>query len=333
MNYFLDNKSDYEIVEELIQGITSSYSHLIHRLERTHTVVRNNIDQDKVVLISGGGSGHEPAHIGYLGKNMLDVAVIGEIFEPPTAAEIYQAIKATYNGQGSLLIIKNFDKDVKAFLQAEEMAVAEGMKVSHVIVNDDCSIERATFKKRRRGVAGTVFVHKVLGSAAQAGMSLDELHALGESLIREIKTLGVAFSSNQTIGSKNKQYELKNNEMYFGIGIHGEPGYRIEEMKSSERIALELTNKLVSQYKRGYLNEVAILVNGLGATPLLNLAVFTNQVIQLLEIEDIQVSFKILGNFMTSYDTDGLSLTLLNIYDQQILDLLESQTDAISWNH
>lgn len=333
MNYFLDNKSDHEIVEELIQGITSSYSHKMHRLKGSHTLVRNHIPQDKVVLISGGGSGHEPAHIGYIGENMLDVAVMGNIFEPAKAEDIYQAIKSTYNGQGSLLIIKNFEKDLTNFLAAQEMARADQLKVGHLIVDDDCSIERSNFKKRRRGVAGTVLVQKILGTAAQNGMPLDKLLLLGQDIIDQTKTLGVAFSSNHTIGSKNKKYTLKDNEMYFGIGIHGEAGYRIEEMKSSERIALELSNKLRSQYSIGELKEVAILVNGLGATPLLKLAVFTNHVIQLLEIADIKVSFSMLGNFMTSYDTDGLSLTFLNIYEQKILDLLNSPTDAISWNH
>ncbi|UUX33431.1 dihydroxyacetone kinase subunit DhaK [Fundicoccus culcitae] len=333
MNYFLKDMGDNQIVDQLIDGFVAAYSHRIIRIPGSRIIQKLKPDKDKVVIISGGGSGHEPAHIGYVGDNMLDVAVMGNIFEPPTAAEVFQAIQASYNGHGTLLIIKNFEKDVASFLEGERMAIETGYVVDHVIVNDDCSIESATFEKRKKGVAGTIFIHKILGTASAQGLSLSELVALGNQTIQATKTLGVAFSGTKPIGDKPSQYSLKPNEMYFGIGIHGEPGYRIEEMKSSERIALELTNKLITQYERAELKSVAIIVNGLGSATLLELSIFLNHVMQLLDIADIAVEFKLLGNFMTSYNTNGLSLTFLNLFDAKILDLLQEDTNAFAWKH
>ncbi|ALS02330.1 DhaKLM operon coactivator DhaQ [Enterococcus silesiacus] len=317
--------------QQLLAGLTYTYNDRLDWQVGTGIVTKKKIAENKVVLISGGGCGHEPAHVGYIGENMLDCAVMGAIFEPPAASEILQAIEKTYNGQGTLLIIKNFEKDLASFLEAEHLAKAKGLFVSHVIVDDDCSIESGTFEKRRRGVAGTVFVHKILGAAAAQGHSLNELHTLGEQLIPRIKTLGVAFSPASPIGIIPQQYQLAEDEMYFGIGIHGEPGYRIETMRSSERIAIELVNKLKQQYEKADLTQAAILINGLGSTPLLELGIFMNDVQQLLDIEDINVVYKRMGNFLTAYNTNGLSLTLLTIKEEKWLTYLNTPTDAFGW--
>lgn len=319
------------IRQQLLAGISSAYNQQLDWIQGTGIVKKKLIDPNKVVLISGGGSGHEPAHVGYIGENMLDCAVMGTIFEPPSSKEILQAIEETYNQQGTLLIIKNFEKDLQSFLTAEKQAQEKGLNVAHVIVNDDCSVKLGTFEKRRRGVAGTVFVHKILGGAASAGKNLPVLTALGNDCIPMIKTLGVAFSSATPAGMVPQQYELEEDEMYFGIGIHGEPGYRIEKMKSSERIAIELVNKLEQQYDKLTLQKTAILVNGLGGIPLLELSVFMNDVQQLLEIEDIPVAYSRIGNFLTAYNTDGLSLTLLNIKEEEWLNYLKMPTDAFGW--
>lgn len=323
--------SSGQIRQQVLAGLTYTYNDTLTWHKQTGIVTKKTISKNKVVLISGGGCGHEPAHVGYIGENMLDCAVMGTIFEPPASSEILQAIEETYNGQGTLLIIKNFEKDLASFLEAERLAKAKGLTIAHVIVDDDCSIESGTLKKRRRGVAGTVLVHKILGAAASQGKSLDELQSLGEKLIPLIKTLGVAFSPASPIGVIPQQYELAEDEMYFGIGIHGEPGYRIETMQSSERIAIELVNKLKQQYAKKDLTQVAVLVNGLGNTPLLELGVFMNDVQQLMDIEDIQVVYKRMGNFLTAYNTNGLSLTLLAIKDDKWLDYLRIPTDAFGW--
>ncbi|MEI5994051.1 dihydroxyacetone kinase subunit DhaK [Candidatus Enterococcus mansonii] len=319
------------IRQQLLAGLTYTYNDSLNWQPKTGIVTKKRLPDNKVILLSGGGCGHEPAHIGYIGENMLDCAVMGAIFEPPASSEILQAIEETYNGHGTLLIIKNFEKDVANFLEAEKQAKAKGLLVSHVIVDDDCSIESGTFEKRRRGVAGTVLVHKMLGAAATEGKSLNDLQVLGETLIPSIKTLGVAFSPASPIGLIPQQYELAEDEMYFGIGIHGEPGYRIEKMQSSERIAIELVNKLKQQYPKEALTQVAVLVNGLGGIPLLELGIFMNDVQQLLDIEDIEVGFKHMGNFLTAYNTHGLSLTLLTIKEKKWLEYLNTPTDAFGW--
>ncbi|MGM0218983.1 dihydroxyacetone kinase subunit DhaK [Enterococcus sp. AZ126] len=323
--------SSRHIRQQLLAGLTYTYNDRLDWQRETGIITKKTIADDKVVLISGGGCGHEPAHVGYIGENMLDCAVMGPIFEPPASNEILQAIEQTYNGHGTLLIIKNFEKDLASFLEAERLAKEKGLMVTHIIVDDDCSIEIGTFEKRRRGVAGTVFVHKILGAAASAGKSLSELHELGQELVPMIKTLGVAFSPASPIGLIPQQYELAEDEMYFGIGIHGEPGYRIETMQSSERIAIELVNKLKQQYTRKTFTKAAVLVNGLGGIPLLELGIFMNDVQQLLDIEDIEVVYKRMGNFLTAYNTNGLSLTLLLVKDENWLKYLNAPTDAFGW--
>lgn len=323
--------SSQAIRREILEGLVYAHGDKLRWVKGTGIVVRKILPEKGVALISGGGSGHEPAHIGYVGQNMLTSAVMGTFFLPPAVDEILQSIQLADNGDGVLLIIKNFEKDLASFLAAEKKAIALGHHVKHVIVNDDCSIETETFKKRRRGVAGTVFVHKILGAAAAKGMPLNELELLGGQVIYNLNTLGVAFSPASQLGEIPSQYTLANNEMYYGIGIHGEPGYKIEQMKSSERIAIELFNKIIDQYDDSRLKSCGILVNGLGSTPLLELAVFTNHVRQLFDIDDIPVLFKKTGNFLTSYDTQGLSLTILNIIDNNWLQLLEAPTDAFGW--
>lgn len=329
MKQFINSSG--HVQQQLLAGIAYSYKDKLKWISETGIFIKKNLSNQKVTLISGGGCGHEPAHIGYIGKNMLDCAVMGPIFEPPTSSEILKAIEETYNEQGTLLIIKNFEKDLINFLEAEKYAHDKGLRVAHVIVNDDCSIESTTFAKRRRGVAGTVLVHKILGAAASEGKTLEELTTLGNNLIPQIKTLGVAFSPASSIDGVKQKYELAKDEMYFGIGIHGESGYRIEKMKSSERVAIELVNKLTKQFNKLDLLHTALLVNGLGSTPLLELSIFMNDVQQLLDIEDIQVDFQRIGNFLTAYNTEGLSLSLLALTDPNWVNYLNQPTDAFGW--
>ncbi|EKU94355.1 PTS-dependent dihydroxyacetone kinase, dihydroxyacetone-binding subunit dhaK [Alloiococcus otitis] len=333
MSGFLNGKTDQEIIDRITDGIVATYDQVLIKIDGTNAVKKSIIPNNKVVLISGGGSGHEPGHYGYIGENMLDAAIMGPIFEPPSPSQIFKVIQETYNNQGSLLIIKNFEKDVNNFLEAEKRAVATGMKVDHVIVNDDCSIESSSYKQRKRGVAGSVLVHKILGGAASKGLSLAQLVKLGKQVVDQTRTLGVSFSNASTISNKSAQYKLAEDEMFFGIGIHGEPGYRKETMQSSERIALELTNKLIQQYKKNNIKKLAIMVNGLGSTPLLELSIFMSEVMDFLDINHLGVDFKLMGNFLTAYDTAGLSLTFVNLKDEKWLAYLNEPTDAFGWNH
>lgn len=324
-------KNNQHIVNQVISGLIHPYDDRLICLNESNIIRKKEINPNKVVLMSGGGSGHEPAHIGYIGENMLDCAVMGDIYQPPSSDEVYRAIIDTYNGQGTLLIIKNFDADLKSFIEAENRAKDQGYIVDHVVVKDDCSVEQNSFQQRERGVAGTIFVHKILGAAANQQFSLEELVHLGDQVIRNLKTLGVAFAPGDAIGSVNQQYSLEDDEMYFGIGIHGEPGYRKERMQTSERIAIELSNKLFQQFTNEPQLSFAVMVNGLGSLSMIELAIFLDNVVEYLDIEEKPIRFTTLGNFMTSYNTNGLSLTFLNLVDDEWFHFLRSDTDAFAW--
>lgn len=315
----------------MIAGILYAYDHLLEGIDDTGIILAKKRPQNKIAILSGGGSGHEPADSGYVGKGMLDGCICGPIFEPPTVEEIVLAIQKSDQGLGVLLIVKNFEKDVAVFSQAQAIAQAQGHQVAQVLVNDDCSIDSASFKKRRRGVAATVLVQKILGAASYDITDLNKLKALGDQLVYNSNTLGVALSPASFIDSKREGFSLAQDEIYFGIGIHGEPGYRKEIFHSSERLAIELVNKLKNQFHFKQNEKYALMINGLGATPLLELFVFTHDVSRLLQLEGIDVCFKKVGNFMTSNDMAGLSLSLLKIEDEQWLKYLEADCECYGW--
>ena len=324
------NRAD-DTVSQLLNSIAFAYDDKLKRIPQTGIIVSQKMAANKVAVISGGGTGHEPAHSGYVGEGMLSASINGPIFIPPAVNEIVQAIELADQGQGVLLVVKNFEADVANFLAAEELATKQGHDVDHVIVNDDCSIEKSNFKKRRRGVAGTVYVHKILTAAAGEGKSLDELVTLGDEVVASMNTLGVALSPGTIPGTSQTQFSIGENEISFGIGIHGEAGYRVEPLESSEQLANELINKLKTHYnwKRGM--KLAILVNGLGATPQMELHVFANDVRRLLMLEEVDVCFKKVGNYMTSIDMAGVSLTFLELKEEQWLTYLNTPVSTYGW--
>lgn len=324
------NKSK-DVVTQLLSGIAFAHDDLLERVPQTGILLRRQRISNKVAVISGGGTGHEPAHSGYVGANLLAASINGPIFTPPPPEEILTAIEQADQGSGVFLIIKNFEADVTNFLVAEGLAIAKGIRVSHVIVNDDCSIEKENFKKRRRGVAGTVFVHKIVAGAAAEGLGLESLAQLAEAVVMSLNTLGVALSPGTLPGTERSQFQLADSDSSFGIGIHGEAGYREEPLESSEKIANELVNKLKSQYALKPGSHLAILVNGLGSTPYMELAIFANDVRRLLELEGIEIHFKKVGNFMTSLNMAGVSLTFLELKDPSWLAYLRLPTDAYGW--
>jgi len=321
-----------DTVSQVLNGVAYIHQDRIERIPKTGVLIKKNREKNQVAIISGGGSGHEPAHFGYIGKSMLDASVSGPIFVPPTSAEILLTIETVDAGQGVLLIIKNFEADVQNFLEAEKMAKAKGHKVGHVIVNDDCSVEIGSFEKRRRGVAGTVFVHKILGAAASDGKSLTELIDLGEQVIGSLNSLGVALSSGTSFSKEERRFELDKDTISFGIGIHGEEGYRSEPFHSSEALANELINKLLVQYEQPTNKKFALLINGLGTTTIMEQYIFSNDVRRLLKLEEIEVVFAKTGNYMTSTNMAGISLKLLEIIEDSWLDYLKKPTDAFAWS-
>lgn len=320
-----------DTVSQVLNGVAFIHQDKLERIKNTGIIKYKNIKKNQVAVISGGGSGHEPAHFGYVGSGMLSASVSGPIFIPPKATEILKAIKEVNSEMGTLLIIKNFEADVTAFLEAEKLAKEAGLLVEHVIVNDDCSIEEGSYKKRRRGVAGTIFVEKILGAAAQSGMTLGELKMLGEEVILATNTLGVALASGKEVGSEAEIFHLEKGQISFGIGIHGEAGYREETFFSSEYLANELINKLLAQYRDFPVERIGLMINGLGATTVMEQYIFANDVKRLLQLEGIEVVFQKSGDFMTSTNMAGISLTFLALKEDKWLDYLKEETDAFAW--
>ncbi|MBU7315728.1 DhaKLM operon coactivator DhaQ [Paenibacillus oleatilyticus] len=322
------------IVRHMLHGFYFEHKDRVSYNAKHNLIFRKDLADmgRQVVLISGGGSGHEPADFGYVGDGMLSVAVVGEIFVPPTPEQVLEAIRLVDRSRSVLLIIKNFTADVGNFLTAEAWAKEEGRMVDHVIVNDDVSIEDdVTYNKRRRGVAGTVLVHKILGAAAREGYTLEQLKELGEQVTGRLHTLGVALSPANDPTKGEPSFTLQTNEAYYGVGIHGEKGYRKEVFSSSEKLAVELFNKLKSVYRWRRQDPFAILVNGLGATPLVEQYAFANDIRRLCELENLDVRFVKVGTHLTSLDMEGISLSFLKIEDPKWEAWLKADVEAAKW--
>lgn len=320
-----------DVVNEMIEGIRFIHSDLVERVEGYDVLVRKAEKSGKVALISGGGSGHEPSHAGFVGEGMLSAAICGAVFTSPTPDQILEAIKAADEGAGVFMIIKNYSGDIMNFEMAQELAEMEGIEVASVIVDDDIAVEDSLYTQGRRGVAGTIFVHKILGHAARAGKSLAEIKDLADRLVKEIRTIGLALSGATVPEVGKPGFVLADDEFEYGVGIHGEPGYRKEKMQASHELAKELVDKLLQDLNLSDQQKVGLLINGLGATPLMEQYVFANDVAQLLADKGIKVAYKKLGNYMTAIDMAGLSLTLIKLADQEWLEALNSPVTTPAW--
>lgn len=317
------------VVDEMLSGLVLSYPDRIHQVADARVVAKND-PVEQVGLVSGGGSGHEPAHAGFVGAGMLSAAVLGDVFTSPTPDQIQIAIKEADRGKGVLLIIKNYTGDVLNFDMAKEMAIMEGIEVESVVVDDDIAVENSTYTAGKRGVAGTVLVHKILGDVARKGASLQELKELGDQLVPAIKTIGVALRAATVPEVGKPGFELAEDEIEYGVGIHGEPGYRREKLQPAKVLAEELVTKILADYPEKP-KEVGVLVNGMGGTPLMELFIFMNDVQSLLDQEAVKVTFHKVGNFMTSLDMQGLSLTMIDLTTNKWQESLESEVHTISW--
>lgn len=323
----------HDVVPEMVEGMVRSYPQYIEKIEGTEAVVRANEDsmKGKVGIVSGGGSGHEPTHAGFVGEGMLSAAVCGQVFTSPTPDQIYAAIKAVNQGQGVFLVVKNYSGDVMNFDMAKDLASMDNIPVKSIVVDDDIAVENSLYTQGRRGVAGTLFMHKILGAAAQNGASLDEIDKLAHTVLPNIKTIAVALSAatNPEVGKPG--FVLKEDEIEYGVGIHSEPGYRREKIKPSKELVNELVGKLDQEMHLEGDKKYACLVNGMGATPLMEQYIFANDVLNKLEKFDIKPSFMKVGNYMTSIDMAGISLTLFEIKDDKWLEYLKMPVETIAW--
>ncbi|APS25584.1 TPA: dihydroxyacetone kinase subunit DhaK [Streptococcus agalactiae] len=320
-----------DVVTEMLDGLAYVHNDLVHRIEGFDIIARNEEKSGKVSLISGGGSGHEPSHAGFVGEGMLSAAVCGAVFTSPTPDQVLEAIKEADEGAGVFMVIKNYSGDIMNFEMAQDMAEMEGIEVASVVVDDDIAVEDSLYTQGKRGVAGTILVHKILGHAARHGKSLQEIKAIADELVPNIHTVGLALSGATVPEVGKPGFVLAEDEIEFGIGIHGEPGYRKEKMQPSKALATELVDKLIESFDAKSGEKYGVLINGMGATPLMEQYVFANDVAKLLEDKGIEVNYKKLGNYMTSIDMAGLSLTLIKLENQEWLEALNSDVTTIAW--
>uniref|UniRef100_A0A0C9S0W2 TSA: Wollemia nobilis Ref_Wollemi_Transcript_28615_2644 transcribed RNA sequence n=1 Tax=Wollemia nobilis TaxID=56998 RepID=A0A0C9S0W2_9CONI len=328
-----------DVVTEFIEGMVETYPNLqyLDGFPEVKVVLRADVSRgkyDKVAIISGGGSGHEPAHAGFVGVGMLTSAVCGDIFTSPPANSILAGIRAVTGPQGCLLIVKNYTGDRLNFGLAAEQAKSEGYKVETVIVGDDCALPPPRGIAGRRGLAGTILVHKVAGAAAEAGLCLADVAAEASRAVQMVGTMGVALSVC-TIPGQATSDRLGPGKMELGLGIHGEPGAAVADLQPVDVIVSHVLKQILSkepQYiptKRG--SRVALMVNGLGATPLMELMIVTGKAVAQLQLDHgLAVERVYTGLFMTSLDMAGFSLSVMKV-DPTILPRLDAPTKAPSW--
>ncbi len=315
----LINKPE-DVVSEMLQGIAKAHPELNYTPELE--VISRKEMGNQVGIVSGGGSGHEPAHAGYVGEGMLSAAVSGNVFASPSPDRVLKGIQLADTGKGVLLVIKNYSGDVMNFTMAQELAEMEGISVRSVVVKDDVAVPDSTFSTGRRGIAGTVFVHKCAGAKAASGADLDAVAEVAQKVIDNVRSMGMAMSPCVLPGVGKPGFTLDENEVEIGMGIHGEPGVNRTEMKPAKEIAQLLIDKIMDDYD--YTNsEVAVMVNGLGGTPLMELYVLENDVCNYLEQRGVKIYRSYVGNFMTSIEMAGCSISLLKL-DDELKELLDA---------
>jgi dihydroxyacetone kinase-like protein len=306
------------VVEEMLRGMGLAHPELVRIIPEYGVVVRADAPvEGKVALVSGGGSGHEPTHGGYVGQGMLDAACAGAVFTSPTPEQMLEATKAVNGGAGVFYVVKNYTGDVLNFEMAGELAEAEEIETDYVVTNDDVAVEDSTFTSGRRGIAGTVFVHKICGAAAEDGRDLGQIKELAEKVNANVRSMGMALTSCTPPESGEPIFDIGDDEMEIGIGIHGEPGVERKEIEPADQIVEALLGKVLDDSVDFSGSEVAVIVNGLGGTPLMELYVAYAHVHDVLEREGVQVwRMPYVGDYMTSLEMAGFSITLLKLDDE-----------------
>lgn len=323
-------------VYDMCHGLAAAHPEL-EFVEKYKVVKKKDINDNKVSLISGGGSGHEPAHAGFVGNGMLDAAVCGDVFASPSQVQVYNAIKACATDKGVLLIVKNYSGDCMNFNNAMSDAQDDGIKVDAVYVNDDIAVKDSLYTVGRRGVAGTVLVHKCAGAAAEQGKSLEEVKAVANKVIDNVRSFGFAFTSCTVPAAGHPTFDIGDDEMEFGVGIHGEPGRFREKIDySTGTFCDDLSRRIVTDLEEDLAlksgEEVVLLINGFGGTPLQELYILNNSVTKALAKDGVKIHKTIVGNFMTSIDMAGASISVLRV-DSELKALVDYpvNTPALTW--
>jgi phosphoenolpyruvate---glycerone phosphotransferase subunit DhaK len=322
--------NDVELMlQESLQGMAAAHGDLIALHLDPTFVTRKELSGGKVALISGGGSGHEPLHCGFIGTGMLDAACPGQVFTSPTPDQMMAAAASVDRGQGVLFIVKNYAGDVMNFQMAAEMME---QPCATVLVNDDVAIERSTHGTGRRGVAGTLIVEKIVGAAAEAGASLEQCKVLGDRVNSCTASMGVAFTSCTVPAAGRVTFDIADNEMEFGVGIHGEPGRRRGPVRPAAELVDELMAAILSDLKPKTGAQVLLHVNGFGGTPLIELYLLYHCANQLLDKQGLKIARSLVGNYTTSLEMAGASLTV-TLMDEELKSLWDApvHTAALRW--
>ena len=316
------------VVSEMLAGIEISDSSLRY-IPGFEVIARREPNKEKVAIISGGGSGHEPAHAGYVGRGMLDAAVAGNVFASPSPDRILEAIHQVGGDKGILMVIKNYSGDIMNFSMAAELAEMEGYKVMSVVTRDDVAVPESTYSTGRRGIAGTVFVHKIAGAAAEAGRSLEEVRDIAQKVIDNTRSMGMAMSPCILPGVGKPGFVLADDEIEVGMGIHGEPGVERTSVKTSKELAEILCGHILADMDFSG-SDCAVMVNGLGGTPLMELYILTNDVNALLREKGVNPVRWYVGNYMTSLEMSGCSVSLLRL-DDEMKAYLDAPAHTAAW--
>ncbi|MEB6332546.1 dihydroxyacetone kinase subunit DhaK [Staphylococcus pseudoxylosus] len=309
------SKQKTNFLNDMLDGLSKTNNQI--EIISDTVVVRKDRKEQGVSLVSGGGSGHEPAHAGYVANGMLDAAVCGEVFTSPTPDKILSAIKAVDNGDGVLLIVKNYAGDVMNFEMAQEMAEMEDIQVATVVVKDDVAVED---EAQRRGVAGTVIVHKYAGHLAEKGLSLAEIKEKVEGLLPQIKSIGMALTAPMVPTTGQYGFDIEEDEMEIGVGIHGEKGLSREKVEPVDQIVERLIQVLLKEVES---DELIVMVNGMGATPLSELNIAAKYVGENLEQKGKSITHWLVGDYMTALDMQGLSLTFVPSSEELLVALTD----------
>src|SRR5437660_1694335 len=318
-----------KILTESLDGFAAAHADIVSLGAEHKFVRRRALKQGKVALVSGGGSGHEPLHGGFVGQGMLDAACPGQVFTSPTPDLILAAAEAADSGGGVLFIVKNYEGDVMNFDMAREMS---GKTIATVITDDDVAVETSTYSTGRRGVAGTLIVEKILGAAAEQGRKLDDLKALGDRVNAATRSIGIALTSCTVPAAGKPTFDLGEDEMEVGVGIHGEPGRRRIKLKPANEIAAEMVGAIIADLGDRARGEMILLINGFGGTPLSELYLMYDAVRKRLEPAGCEIARSLVGNFVTSLDMAGCSVTV-SLLDEEMKRLWDApvHTAALRW--
>jgi triose/dihydroxyacetone kinase / FAD-AMP lyase (cyclizing) len=330
MKKFINRAED--VVDEMLQGLVVLHPGSV-RLPGHKVLIRADAQQvrnEQVAILSGGGSGHEPAHAGYIGAGMLSAAVAGEVFTSPSSDSVFAAIQAVAAKPGALLVVKNYTGDRLNFGLAAEMARAQGIPVEIVIVDDDVALKGTGQATGARGLAGTVFIHKLLGAAAAEGRSLADLASIGKDSVASLATVGVSFSAGTSPAVGKPSFELGEHEMELGLGIHGEPGVKRMELQPANQLTETLLSEILQRGSFGKERHVAVMVNNLGATTEMELAIVARHAASFLAVKGLTVERIYAGTFLSSLDMAGISISVLGLNEDR-LRWLDAATTAPAW--